>query len=85
MGVVRRNRGTNGVPLDPPLQRRVNPESLRQEGRAGPRNYDAYRIREEESERASMAIRTSQLEPSPEMLVPVLGQKRARGEREAGF
>lgn len=84
MGVVGRNRGINGEPLDP-ARAGTNPESLRQERRTGSRNYDAYRIREEECERASMAIRTSQLEPSPEMLVPVLGQKRTKGEREAGF
>lgn len=88
MGVVGRNRGINGEPLDPPRQGRdagTNPESLRQGRTSGSRNYDAYRTREEECERASMAIRTSQLEPSPEMLVPVLGQKRAKGERETGF
>ena len=45
------------------------------------RNYDGYRIGGEDRERASTVVRTSQLEPSPGMLVPVLGQKRAKGEQ----
>jgi len=95
MGVVGRNYGVNGIPSSVYLQgsdagvgsgtaSRAAEEGLREGRWTGSRNFDAYRIGEEERERASTVIRTSQLEPSPEMLVPVLGQKRARGERERG-
>ena len=94
MGVVGRNYGVNGIPSSVYLQgsdagvgsgtaSRAAEEGLREGRWTGSRNHDAYRIGEER-ERASTVIRTSQLEPSPEMLVPVLGQKRARGEREQG-
>jgi len=46
-----------------------------------PRDYDAYRTADVERERASTVIRTSQLEPSPEMLVPALGQKRVQWDQ----
>ncbi|KAF9793215.1 hypothetical protein BJ322DRAFT_996314 [Thelephora terrestris] len=59
--------------------------ALRDGKQAHSRNYDGYRIGDGERERASAAIRTSQLEPSPEMQVPVLGQKRAKGERGLGL
>ena len=59
--------------------------ALRDGKQARSRNYDGYRIGDEERERASTAIRTSQLEPSPEMLVPALGQKRAKGEPGLGL
>jgi len=81
MGVVGRNRDR----VDAPGDGGPTSESLGRGRRSGSGNYDGYRTREEECERASVAIRTSQLEPSPEMLVPVLGQKRTKGEREAGI
>jgi len=95
MGVVGRNYGVNGIPSSVYLQgsdagigsgttSRATEEGLREGRWTDSRNYDAYRIGGEERERASTVIRTSQLEPSPEMLVPVLGQKRARGERKQG-
>lgn len=91
MGVVGRNTNFNGVRsnvsrrhrdigMDTKTTNRVGDQSLRDGKQTHSRNYDGYRIGEEERERASMVIRTSQLEPSPEMLVPVLGQKRAKGE-----
>ncbi|KAF9653978.1 hypothetical protein BDM02DRAFT_3182405 [Thelephora ganbajun] len=98
MGVVGRNSGVNGIRPDDSRQRRdVGTDSrttsrtsgqaqgLRDRRETRPRNYDAYRIGEGRRERASTVIRTSQLEPSPEMLVPVLGQKRAKGEQEFGL
>ena len=94
MGVVGRNYGVNGVPsnvyrqrsdgeIGPGTTSRTTEEGLREGRWAGSRNYDAYRIAEER-ERPSTVIRTSQLEPSPEMLVPVLGQKRVKGEQGSG-
>ena len=96
MGVVRRNHGANGihssvfrqgrnVGIESGSMSRRSDQGLRERGgrRIGSRNYDAYRTGEER-ERVSTVIRTSQLEPSPEMLVPVLGQKRAKGERGSG-
>jgi len=88
MGVVGRNYGVNGNPSRVYRQRsdadtgttsRTTGEGLREGRWTGSRNYDAYRTGEEERERASTVIRTSQLEPSPEMLVPVLGQKGEQG------
>ena len=95
MGVVGRNYIVNGVTPDVSRQRRdvgtssgttgrTTEESLREGRRAGLRNYDGHRIGEER-ERASTVIRTSQLEPSPEMLVPVLGRKREKGEQRPGL
>lgn len=85
MGVVGRISGVNGVNSSGSRQRRdvgrtsrASDYDLRE---TRPRNYDAYRTGEEQRERASTAIRTSQLEPSPEMLVPVLGQKRAQWDQ----
>ena len=90
MGVVGRHYGVSGIPSRVYRQRsdagigsgttsRTTEEGLREGRWAGSRNYDAYRIGEEERERASTVVRTSQLEPSPEMLVPVLGQKGEQG------
>ena len=97
MGVVGRDYGATGVHSTVSRQRRdagiesrttndASDRGLRErEGIwTGSRNYNAYRTGEEERERVSTVIRTSQLEPSPEMLVPVLGQKRAKGERRSG-
>lgn len=93
MGVVGRNYGINGVRSDVPRQRRgvevdsgtsrTSSQGLREGRRAGSRNYDAYGVGEERG-RASTVIRTSQLEPSPEMLVPVLRQKREKGNKNLG-
>ena len=96
MGVVRRNSGFNDIrPNVSRLDRdigmaskttnRMGNQGLRDGKQARSRNYDGYRIGEEGSERASAVIRTSQLEPSPEMLVPVLGQKRAKGKQRLGL
>lgn len=89
MGVVGRNfngvrsnvsRRHRDIGMDTKTTNRVGDQSLRDGKQTHSRNYDGYRIGEGERERASMVIRTSQLEPSPEMLVPALGQKRAKGE-----
>lgn len=91
MGVVGRNTGFNDIRsnvsrrhrdkgTDTKTTNRMGDQSLRDGKQARSRNHYGYRIGEEERECASTVIRTSQLEPSPEMLVPVLGQKRAKGE-----
>jgi len=96
MGEVGRKLGVNGtrsnvsrqyrdIGMDSKTTSRVGDQGLRDGKKTRSRNYDGYRIGEEGSERASMVIRTSQLEPSPEMLVPVLGQKRAKGEQGLGL
>lgn len=96
MGVVGRGSGVNGVRpnvsrrdrdirMDSKTTNHMGNQGLRDGKQARSRNYNGYRIGEEESERASTVIRTSQLEPSPEMLVPVLGQKRATGEQGLGL
>jgi len=94
MGVVRRNPGVNGMQSASRQRRdggmhsgattRASDQGLR-DGRTASRNNDAYRIEEERRKRALTVIRTSQLEPSPEMLVPVLGQKWAKGDHESGL
>ena len=92
MGVVGRNSGVNGIYFSGSRQRRdagtdsrttsrTSDHGLREGRQTRSHKYDAYRVGEEERERASTAIRTSQLEPSPEMLVPVLGQKRAQWDQ----
>jgi len=96
MGVVGRGAGADGIHSNVSQQRRdvgIDSEStgrasdrgLRDGRQTRSRNYDAYRIGEEERKRVSTVIRTSQLEPSPEMLLPVLGQKRAKGDRGFGL
>jgi len=96
MGVVGRKFGADGIHSNVSQQRRdvginskstsrASDQSLRDGRQTRPRNYDAYRIGEEERKRASTIIRTSQLEPSPEMLVPVLRQKRAKGDQGFGL
>ena len=95
MGVVGRNSGVNDIRSNVSRQdgyigmgakrtSRMDNQGLRDGKQTRSRNYDGYRIGEEENERASMVIRTLQLEPSPEMLVPVLGQKRAKGAQGLG-
>jgi hypothetical protein len=92
MGVVGRNSDFNDtrsnvsrrdrdIRMDSKTTNRMAHRGLRDGKQTRSRNYDGYRIGEEERERASTVIRTSQLEPSPEMLVPVLGQKREKGEQ----
>jgi hypothetical protein len=96
MGVVGRNSGVNeirssvsrrdrDIGMDSKTTNRVVNQGLRDRKQTRSRNYDGYRIGEEGSERASTVIRTSQLEPSPEMLFPVLGQKRAKGDQGLGL
>lgn len=97
MRVVGRNSGVDDIRpnvsgrhrdigMDSKTTSRMGDQGLRDGKQTRSRNYDGYRIGEEERERASSkAIRTSQLEPSPEMLVPVLGQKGAKGERRLGL
>jgi len=94
MGVVRRNSGVNDIHsssrqrrdggVGPGTTSHTNDQDLRDGRMARSRNHDGYRIGEGERERALTVIRTSQLEPSPDMLVPVLGQKRVKGDRESG-
>jgi len=95
MGVVRRNSGVNDIRshvsrrdrdmgMDSKTTSRMGNQGLRDRKKTRSRNYDGYRMGEREGERASTVVRTSQLEPSPEMLVPVLGQKRAKGEQGLG-
>ena len=92
MGVVGRNAGANDTYSDGSGQRRGAGTDTRTTSRTGDhgprdgrqtrsRDYGAYRAGEEERERASTVIRTSQLEPSPEMLVPALGQKRVQWDQ----
>jgi len=89
MGVVGKNAGANDTSSGGPGQRRGTGADPRTTGRTGDRDlrggrqsrtrdYGAYSTEVEERERASTVIRTSQLEPSPEMLVPALGQKRVQ-------
>ena len=97
MGVVGGDSGVNdirssvsrrhrGIGTDSRTTNRMGDRDLGDGKQTRSRNYDGYRIGEEERERASTVIRTSQLEPSPEMLVPgVLGQKRAKGEKGSGL
>ena len=96
MGVVGRRSGVNGIHsnvarphrdggTDSGAAGRTSGQSLRDGRQTRARNHDAYRIGEGERERASTVIRTSQLEPSPEMLVPGLGQKRAKGGQGPGL
>ena len=94
MGVVRRNGGANGIHSSGSRQRRdvgtgsgvslTSDQGLRDGRQTRSRNYEVYRAGEER-QRASTVIRTSQLEPSPEMLVPVLGQKWERGDQGPGL
>ena len=90
MGLVRRNSGLNNIHsnvsrrdrdtgTDSKTTSHMGNQGLRDGKQTRSRNYDGYRIGDRE--RASTVIRTSQLEPSPEMLVPVLAQKRAKGEQ----
>ena len=96
MGVVGRNSCVNDIRsnvlrrdrdmgMNSKTTSRVGNQGLRDGKHTRSRDYDGYRIGGEESERASTVIRTSQLEPSAEMLVPVLEQKRAKGERGLGL
>jgi hypothetical protein len=95
MGVVRRNGGANGIHSSGSRQRRdegtgsgvsrTSDQGLRDGRQTRSRNYEVYRAGEEERQRASTVIRTSQLEPSPEMLFPVLGQKWERGDQGPGL
>jgi hypothetical protein len=80
---VSRQHGDIG--MDTKTTNRMGDQCLRDGKQTRSRNYDGYRIGEEDRERASTVVRTSQLEPSPEMLVPALGQKRARGEQGYGL
>ena len=92
MGVVGRNSGANdtcsggsgqghGAGADPRTTSRTSDHGLRDRRQTRPRDHDAYRTGGEERERASTVVRTSQLEPSPEMLVPALGQKRVQWDQ----
>jgi len=93
MGVVGRSSGVNGIHsrqhrdggADSGAAGHTSDQGLRDGRQTRSRNYDAYRIGEGERERASTVIRTSQLEPSPDMLVPGLGQKRAKGGQGPGL
>ena len=89
MGVVGRNPGVNDIHSSGSGQRRdvrtttsrTRDRDLREGRQTRSHDYNAYTIGEEGRERASTVIRTSQLEPSPEMLVSVLGQKRAQWDQ----
>lgn len=92
MGVVGRNAGVNDTYSDGsghrPRGAGADPRTTSRTSDRGPRgrqirspDYGVYRTGEEERERVSTVIRTSQLEPSPEMLVPALGQKRVQWDQ----
>jgi len=92
MGVVGRKAGASniysggsgqrrGVGVDSWTTSRTSDHGIRDGRQPRPRDYNAYRTGEEERERATTVIRTSQLEPSPEMLVPALGQKRVQWDQ----